>query len=228
MAKILLVEDDRKLSSLIRTYLIENEYLVECLFRGDEVLSYFTRNTADLVVLDLMLPGCDGFEVCKQLRAVCDVPILMLTARGEDIDHVIGLELGADDFVVKPVQPRVLLARIKALFRRQQANLALQVQEPLRCGNLLLDRAARQIFLNGIEMELTSSEFELLNLLVERAGTVISRDEILQQLRGIDFDGYDRSADVIVSRLRRKLGTQSLNRIKTVWSRGYMLTQVQE
>ena len=134
MAKILLVEDDVKLSALIQEYLQQNSYQVVCLYRGDEVLPYLTKNTADLIVLDLMLPGIDGFEVCKQLRASQEMPVLMLTARGDDIDQVIGLELGADDYVVKPVEPRVLLARIKALLRRNNKVSS----ELITLGNLII------------------------------------------------------------------------------------------
>ncbi|KAF0812968.1 Transcriptional regulatory protein OmpR [Andreprevotia sp. IGB-42] len=223
MAKILLVEDDRKLSALIREYLGEHGFVVDCVYRGDEVLAHVARRPPDLLILDVMLPGCDGFAVCKQLRSQSGIPILMLTARGENVDEVIGLELGADDYVVKPVQPRVLLARINALLRRPHV-AAPSSTAPVSIGPLRIDRAARQAFLPQGELILTTSEFELLCLLVERMGSVVSRDDILLRLRGIDFDGFDRSADVFVSRLRRKLAS-SLLQIKTVWGRGYMFIQ---
>ena len=221
--RILLVEDDLRLSALVGDYLEQQGLAVQRLFRGDEVLPWLARNTVDLLVLDLMLPGLDGLAVCRQLRPQHALPVLMLTARGADLDQVLGLELGADDYVVKPVEPRVLLARIRALLRRP----ALEPGLRLRCGALELDRAARSVQWQGRALELTSSEFELLVLLVQRAGQVLSRDDILLALRGFDFDGLDRSADVLVSRLRKKLGDEPREPrlIKTVWGRGYLMVQ---
>ncbi|MDN3576224.1 response regulator transcription factor [Chitinimonas viridis] len=226
MARILYVEDDIKLSALIRDYLSLHGFEVYCLHRGDQVLPWLARQQADLLLLDLMLPGLDGLEVCRQLRAQQTLPILMLTARGNDIDHVLGLELGADDYIIKPVEPRVLVARIKAVLRRQAG----AGSEVLRLGQLNLDRVARRATLGQLELELTSSEFELLYLLTSKAGTVLSRDDIINHLRGIDFDGHDRSADVLVSRLRRKLGDDPREPrcIKTVWNRGYLLLPPEE
>ncbi|MBE9608177.1 response regulator transcription factor [Chitinilyticum piscinae] len=225
MNKILIVEDDRKLAALTAEFLQQHAFDVSTLARGDAVLPWLDKHAVDLVILDLMLPGRDGFEVCKDIRRQHDLPILMLTARGDSIDQIIGLENGADDYVVKPVEPRLLLARVKALLRRNHKESREQ-RDLITLGALQIRRSTRTALLAGREMTLTSSEFELLWLLCERAGEVVSRDEILLHLRGIDFDGFDRSADVIISRLRRKLGEQQdhPHRIKTVWAKGYQLT----
>ncbi|WP_273429587.1 response regulator transcription factor [Chitinibacter tainanensis] len=221
MPHILLVEDDAALAALIVDYLRAKGYQLSHLSRGDEVLPWLRQQRADLLLLDLMLPGLDGFSVCRLVRGISNLPVLMLTARNQHLDQIDGLESGADDYVVKPVEPRVLLARIQALLRRAQpAPLA-----ELTRGQLHLQRSCRRATLGGQPLELTHSEFELLWLLAEHAGQAVSRDTMLQYLRGIEFDGLDRSADVVVSRLRRKLGDhpKSPEKIKTVWCQGYML-----
>ncbi|WP_028451641.1 response regulator transcription factor [Chitinilyticum aquatile] len=225
MNKILIVEDDRKLAALTAEFLQQHAFEVSTLARGDTVLPWLDKHPVDLVILDLMLPGRDGFEICKDIRRQNDLPILMLTARSDNIDQIIGLENGADDYVIKPVEPRLLLARIKALLRRNHKESREQ-RDVIELAQLVIRRSTRSAELGGSELGLTSSEFELLWLLCEHAGEVVSRDDILLHLRGIDFDGFDRSADVIISRLRRKLGElgEHAHRIKTVWSRGYLLT----
>ncbi|MBY0243678.1 MAG: response regulator transcription factor [Burkholderiaceae bacterium] len=221
MVRILLVEDDGELAELIRDYLTAKGYAVSVLARGDQVLPWLRSDKADLVLLDLMLPGLDGLRVCQLLRQQSNIPVLMLTARNQHLDQIDGLESGADDYVVKPVEPRVLLARIQALLRRTQPPPV----EELTCGQLTLQRRCRRADLAGQQLDLTHSEFELLWLLAEHAGQAVSRDTMLQYLRGIEFDGLDRSADVVVSRLRRKLADNPKNpqKIKTVWCQGYML-----
>jgi len=180
------------------------------------------------VVLDLMLPGCDGFEICRNVRTQFSGPILMLTARGEDVDQIVGLELGADDYVTKPVQPRVLLARIRALLRRGMSNhTAPQVSADARdmmFGTLVIRTAAREALLNNSRVDLTDNEYELLCLLARHAGEVLSRDAVLAALRKIDYDGQDRSVDLRVSRLRKKLHDNPTQptRIKTIRAKGYM------
>ncbi len=222
MAKILLVEDDLALQALTRDYLEQNGMQVSVLARGDEVLPLLETALPDLIILDVMLPGKDGFSVCREIRDRYQVPVLMLTAKGEDFDQVIGLELGADDYVIKPAEPRVLLARINALLRRARQNTS--QSDTIRFGQLSIDRNSRIVTLQKQEIELTSHEFELLWLLASSAGEVLSREHVHRQMIGRQYDGLDRTVDVRVSRLRKKLGDNSDKpyRIKTVWGQGYL------
>lgn len=222
MPKILLVEDDLGLQQLTKDYLEHNGLEVDVLSRGDDVFSYLENNAADLMILDVMLPGKDGFSVCRQVRDKFSLPILMLTAKGEDFDQVIGLELGADDYVVKPAEPRVLLARVNALLRR--GHPVVKASEEIQFGDLVIDKTSRIVKLNETEIVLTSHEFELLWLLASNAGEVLSREHVHQHMIGRQYDGLDRTVDVRVSRIRKKLGDNSDKpyRIKTVWGQGYL------
>lgn len=228
-AQILIVEDDLRLASLIREYLLRQGFEVSTETRGDDAIERIAEHSPDLVVLDLMLPGKDGLDVCREIRPHFSGPIMMLTARDEDTDQVVGLELGADDYVTKPVEPRVLLARIRALLRRSgngahpTGNPAQAVNE-LAFGQLSLDKSSRTATLDAREVELTTNEFELLWLLASHAGETLDRDRILSRLRGIGYDGMDRSVDISISRLRRKLHDKPEKpaRIKTVRGKGYL------
>jgi DNA-binding response OmpR family regulator len=218
---IVLVEDDLRLSELVRTYLLGNGFRVAVENRGDRVAERVMRENPDLVILDLGLPGQDGFSVCRELRLSSSVPILILTARDNDIDHVVGLELGADDYVIKPVEPRVLVARIQALLRRGRA-VAVE-NKALRFGTLSINAASRSVVLNDQPVALSSNEFDLLFFLASKAGSIQSRENLYQQLYKRDYDGLDRTLDVRISHLRRKLGdTGSPEKIRTVWGRGYL------
>lgn len=220
--KVLLVEDDERLSELVRSYLQNNGFQVSVEFRGDRVFDRVQSERPDLVVLDLGLPGQSGFDVCKALRASNSLPILILTARNSDIDHVLGLELGADDFVIKPVEPRVLVARIQALLRRSRAPAGAD-QRKLQFGGLTIDTAARSVELNGQQITLSSNEFDLLHFLATHAGEIQSRETLYLQLYRREYDGVDRTLDVRISHLRRKLGdTGDPERIRTVWGHGYL------
>lgn len=222
--KILLVEDDRQLSNLICDFLEAEGFHVKQEFRGDTVNKRVEVFTPDLIILDIMLPGKDGFAVCKEIRPTFNGPILMLTAKGTDFDQVLGLEIGADDYVIKPVEPRVLLARVNALLRRGQLpNEGSEVAE-LNFGNLLVRRGSRQVILDDVNIELTSQEFDLLWLLASKAGEVQNRDYIYKAVVGREYDGMDRSVDVRISRLRKKLhdSTETPFRIKTIWGQGYL------
>ena len=220
MAQLMLVEDDVRLASLIGEYLQNNGHQVAIEHRGDRAVDRILAETPDLVVLDLMLPGEDGLSICRRVRPRFGGPILMLTARGEEIDQVLGLELGADDYVAKPVSPRLLLARIKALLRRGGQE---QDSPRIECGTLVIDRASREARIGGELVGLTSAEFDLLWALACKAGQPVSREVLLKELRGIDWDGIDRSMDVRVSQLRRKLAADPdhVGRIKTVRGVGY-------
>lgn len=230
--RILIVEDDERLATLTKDYLESNGLKVAVEGDGSRAIERIKTEQPDLVVLDLMLPGEDGLAVCRIVRPYYKGPILMLTARTEDLDQVLGLEMGADDYVAKPVRPRVLLARIRALLRRVKEVPEEQVVEGgsdnrLTFGNLVVDNAMREAWLEGKSIDLTNAEFDLLWLLSSSAGRVLTREEIFHQLRGIEYDGQDRSIDVRVSRIRPKVGDDPMNpkRIKTVRSKGYLFVK---
>ena len=232
--RILLVEDDERLADLTAEYLRKNDFEITLETRGDTAEARILADDPELVILDVMLPGKDGFEVCRAVRAKYKGVILMLTARDEDLDQILGLELGADDYIAKPVQPRLLLARIKALLRRapglgganENEETAGEAAE-LAFGNFRISQATRSTHLGDEIIDLTTAEFDLLWLLARHAGSILSRDDLLQQLRGIGFDGLDRSIDARISRLRRKLGDDPENptRIKTVRGKGYLFSK---
>ncbi|MCL1886698.1 MAG: winged helix-turn-helix domain-containing protein [Betaproteobacteria bacterium] len=243
--RILIVEDDERLANLIREYLVHYGYTVEWHDRGDTAESVILAMLPDLLILDVMLPGKSGFDICRDIRPLFGGLILILTAREDDIDEIVGLELGADDYLAKPVEPRRLLARIRALLRRKQTDN----QEPnelmddqtgfvsvvpdgsrLRFGSLYINGETRQVMLDGEPVEFTTAEFDLLWLLASHAGQILSRDDILNSLRGISFDGLDRSIDARISRLRKKLNEDPdyPKRIKTVRGKGYLFFHEQK
>lgn len=228
-ARILLVEDDERLAQLTAEYLTRNDLAVDIEARGDRAEERILAEQPDLVILDVMLPGKDGFEVCRGVRARYRGVILMLTARDEDFDQILGLELGADDYIAKPVQPRVLLARIKALLRRLPGpgDAGAESTEQMTFGQFAISQSTRTATLAGAPIDLTTAEFDLLWLLATHAGNVLSRDDLLQELRGIGFDGLDRSIDARISRLRKKLNDDPENptRIKTVRGKGYLFSK---
>lgn len=223
MYRVLLVEDDARLAELVTEYLSGYEFAVELVTRGDEAVARFQSCAPDIVVLDLMLPGLDGMVVCRQIRELSEVPILILTAREDSYDEVSGLEQGADDFVNKPVQPRVLLARLRALLRRTQPKAAPDSGE-LVFGALRIVGADRTVYWRDELCVLSNTEYKLLLVLAEAAGRVLSRDELLKKMRGIEFDGLDRSIDNSISKLRRKFDDAKSEKIKTVWGEGYLFS----
>ena len=223
---ILLVEDDRRLADLTAEYFRQNGLTVAVESRGDRALARFKSEQPRIVLLDLMLPGIDGLTVCRDLREIFAGPILIFTARDSDIDQVIGLEAGADDYVAKPVDPMVLLARTRALLRRVEEGAEQQkLVGEIVLGGLRISEAAQEVWLDGAIIQLTTQEFELLHMLARNAGSILSREEIFRYLRGIDYDGLDRSIDGRISKLRRKLDDSATTpaRIKTVWGKGYLL-----
>ena len=242
--RLMLVEDDARLSSLVAEYLAAYEFEVAVVARGDEALARFRGFAPDVVVLDLMLPGMDGADVCRQLRALGGTPILVLTAREDDYDQVALLEHGADDFINKPVQPRVLLARLRALLRRAgpavaaagaagaagavgaagAAAGAAAAPGTLQFGALCIATSDREVRWRGAPVVLSGSEYKLLLVLAEAAGTVLSRDALLRKLRGLEFDGMDRSIDNSISKLRRRFDDHDAERIKTVRGEGYLFS----
>nr|WP_279381741.1 MULTISPECIES: response regulator [Pseudomonas] len=221
----MIVEDDQRLAELTREYLESNGLLVAIEGNGARAAARIIAEQPDLVILDLMLPGEDGLSICRKVRGRYDGPILMLTARTDDMDQVMGLDLGADDYVCKPVRPRLLLARIQALLRRSEAaEPAQEKTRRLQFGPLVVDNALREAWLSDVGIELTSAEFDLLWLLVVNAGRILSREEIFTALRGIGYDGQDRSIDVRISRIRPKIGDdpEHPRLIKTIRSKGYL------
>lgn len=233
--RILIVEDDERLADLTRDYLESNGLQVGVESDGTTAVERIKTEQPDLVILDLMLPGEDGLSICRLVRPYYSGPIIMLTARDDDLDQVLGLEMGADDYITKPVRPRVLLARIRAMLRRlkdiPQGDSSEVAdggdQSRVTFGNLVIDNSMREAWLDETSIDLTSAEFDLLWLLSSNAGTVLSREEIFSALRGIEYDGQDRSIDVRISRIRPKIGDDPLQpkRIKTVRSKGYLFVR---
>ncbi|KZZ76456.1 DNA-binding response regulator [Oleiphilus sp. HI0132] len=236
--RILIVEDDERLADLTKEYLESNGLVVSVEGNGSHAVDRIVNEKPDLVVLDLMLPGEDGLSICRKVRPNYNGPILMLTARTDDLDQVLGLEMGADDYMSKPVRPRVLLARIRALLRRINEHVDQSSDAGAESGqaadatrlvfnNLVVDSSMREAWLDDESIDLTSAEFDLLWLLSSNAGNVLSREEIFTNLRGIEYDGQDRSIDVRVSRIRPKIGDDPVHprRIKTVQSKGYLFVK---
>ncbi|WP_397451828.1 response regulator [Pseudomonas sp. NA-150] len=224
--RVLIVEDDQRLAELTQDYLQSNGLRVTIEGDGALAAARIIAEQPDLVILDLMLPGEDGLSICRKVRDRYDGPILMLTARTDDTDQIQGLDMGADDFVCKPVHPRVLLARIHALLRRSESAEPEVAGNPRRLvfGPLVVDNALREAWLQDNSIELTSAEFDLLWLLVANAGRILSREEIFTALRGFGYDGQDRSIDVRISRIRPKIGDDPIHPrlIKTIRSKGYL------
>ncbi|HCO03040.1 MAG TPA: DNA-binding response regulator [Actinobacteria bacterium] len=213
---VLLVEDELSIGSLVRTYLQRDGYAVVWVRSGEEGLAELGRHPIRLVVLDVGLPGIDGFEVCRRIRSTSQVPIVMLTARDEEADRVAGLEVGADDYVSKPFSPRELMARVKAILRRAEPKPS---EDVLTLRDVELRRDAREVRVAGAEVELTTKEFDLLAFLVENAGAVVSRERLLDRVWGLEYPGETRTVDVHMAQLRRKLGRPDL--IRTVRGSGY-------
>jgi DNA-binding response OmpR family regulator len=218
---ILVVDDDEKLNQLLKRFLKDYGYDVFSAIDADEGLKKVRTVIPDLIILDVMLPGMTGFDVCKRIRESSSVPIIMLTARGDVMDKVVGLELGADDYLPKPFEPRELVARIQAVLRRVQNR---RTDRRRRFGALTIDFHRRRALMDDHEVDLTTSEFAALELLVRNAGRVLDRDEIMQALRGIDSEQFNRVVDITMSRVRQKLGDDPKHPrfIKTIWGTGYM------
>jgi DNA-binding response OmpR family regulator len=215
-ATVLLVEDEHSIGSMTRGYLERHGYRVVWVRSGEEALAEVERHPVRIVVLDIRLPGIDGFDVARVLRTKSDVPILMLTARDEEPDRVAGLELGADDYLTKPFSPRELVARMKAVLRRTDGRSA---EDVLTLGDVMLNRDAREVTVEERPIELTTKEFDLLAALLENPGIVISRDQLLDRVWGMTYPGGTRTVDVHVAQLRRKLARPEL--IRTVRGAGY-------
>jgi len=220
--RLLVIDDDVELCSLLKEYLQREDYNVKCVHDGRNGLDEALKGGYDLIILDVMLPGMDGFEIIKKLRAASRTPVVMLTARGEDVDRIIGLELGADDYLAKPFNPRELLARIKAILRRSEGTVN---RGRIDVNGVVLDPGNRQVHVDGQPVELTTLEFDILELLMRSAGRELSRDALMESLYGRKASPFDRSIDMHVSHLRKKIAG---NRIKTIRGVGYQFVKSPE
>jgi DNA-binding response OmpR family regulator len=223
---VLVVEDESSIASFVALYLKNAGYTVRTAATGNEALAQFQAQTPGLIVLDLMLPDIDGIEVCRRIRKTSDVPILMLTARDEDVDKIIGLEVGADDYLTKPFNPRELVARVKSILRRASPERRQIESKQLRHGQLLIDAGRREVRVGDEEIQLAPKEFDLLWELLDHRGLVLTRDQLLERVWGYTFAGDTRTVDVHVRQLRRKLGDASP--IVTVWGVGYKVAPAKD
>jgi two-component system alkaline phosphatase synthesis response regulator PhoP len=223
---VLVVEDEASIASFVSLYLKNAGYTVRTAATGSEALAQVTAQEPALIVLDLMLPDIDGIEVCRRIRKASDVPILMLTARDEDVDKIIGLEVGADDYLTKPFNPRELVARVKSILRRAAPAREERESAQLRHGDLVIDAGRREVHVGDEEIQLAPKEFDLLWELLDHRGLVLTRDQLLERVWGYTFAGDTRTVDVHVRQLRRKLGEASP--IVTVWGVGYKVSPARE
>lgn len=222
--RLLMIDDDEALTALVREYFVDNGIDLDARHSATEGLRQLADAEYNAVILDVMLPDGDGFDVCRRIRATSQIPIIMLTARGDEMDRIVGLEIGADDYLGKPFNPRELLARIRAVIRRATRPDEVEV---LRFGALEVDRAARRVQMDGQVCDLTSHQFELLCVLAENAGRVLSRDELMRALRGHEIEAFDRSIDVHISRIRAAIekNPKEPRRVVTVRGAGYVFAR---
>jgi DNA-binding response OmpR family regulator len=220
---VLIVDDDIKLATLVKAYFEKDSFATFLAHDGFQALQQMRDRKPDIIVLDVMLPGLDGWEVCRRIRRESDVPIIMLTARDEETDRLIGLEIGADDYVTKPFSPREVVARAKVILRR--AHKAVVKSEAIQIAGLCIDVERHHASLNGVDLELTPTEFKILELLASNSGRVLSRLQIVEQVQGYAFDGYERTIDAHIKNLRKKIeeNPKEPQRIQTVYGVGYKL-----
>ena len=220
---ILVIEDEKKISDLLKDYLYQAGFRVSCLNRGDEAVEKIKNLGPALVLLDLMLPGVDGITICREVRKFTDIPIIMVTAKVEEVDRLIGLEIGADDYICKPFSPREVVARVKAVLRRAYPR---EVSQRLIAGPIALDEKTRQVTIDGKPLNLTPSEFGLLRVLIAFPERVFSRSELLDKVQGYSFDGYDRTIDSHIKNVRKKIAEILPHKevILTIYGVGYKLT----
>ena len=221
MDKILMIDDDVKLAELVAEFLKEKKFDIEIKHTPEEGLSYLEKEDIDLIILDIMLPGMDGFQILRKIRETLSTPVIMLTARGDVTDRVVGLELGADDYLAKPFEPRELIARIQSILRRSHSNAG--IVDKVEFKGLSIDKTRQEVIMDNSIISLSTTEYDALILFVEHAGETLDREFLVENLRGISWQSYDRSVDVLVSRLRGKLGETPNNTrfIKTIHGIGY-------
>lgn len=220
---ILIVEDEEKIATLLRDYLEKSGYRSSMLDRGDGVIAFVRNKAPDLILLDIMLPGLDGMEVCREIRKFSSVPIIMITAKVEEIDRLLGLEIGADDYICKPFSPREVVARVKAVLRRMRP---VPDEKVLSTGSITLNEEMRQVMVAGQELKLTPSEFKLLKVMMSRPNRVFSRNDLVNLVQGYEFEGYDRTIDTHIKNLRKKIAKLLPDQeiISSVYGEGYKFT----
>lgn len=225
--ELLIVEDEVKITEILRDYLLKDGYRVECLDRGDLVVPYLKKNMPSLILLDIMIPGMSGWDVCREVRRFSDVPIIIITARVEEIDRLLGLELGADDYICKPFSPREVVARVNAVLRRISVP---QSGKTITAGEISMIQETHQVLVNGNELKLTPCEYNLLKTLLIHPNRIFSRSELINTVQGYDFEGYDRTIDSHVKNLRKKIAQHLPGReiISTIYGVGYKLIPVSE
>jgi two-component system phosphate regulon response regulator OmpR len=229
-AEVLIIDDDTRLAAMLSEYLRSAGFSTRSAATGLSGLQEITRKAPDAVILDVMLPDHDGFEICRRIRASSGLPVLMLTAKGEETDRIVGLELGADDYLPKPFSPRELAARLKAILRRSQGSAAIPPNDVLRFGRLEIDRGQRCVRLDGGERALTGYQFALLLTMAENAGRVLSRERLMELTKGEELEAFDRSIDVHISRIRAAIETDPKHprRIITLRGSGYIFARNQD
>jgi two-component system, OmpR family, phosphate regulon response regulator OmpR len=227
--RILIIDDDARLAAMLKEYLSAAGFTVDCRGSGADGLQTLERDVYDAVVLDIMLPDFDGFEVCRRLRVRSNIPVVMLTARGDDTDRIVGLEIGADDYLPKPFNPRELLARLRAVLRRRSAPVEV-TDTAMHFGRLAIDRGSRSVRIDGDERPLTSHQFDILLALAENAGRVLNRERLMDLVKGEELDAFDRSIDVHISRIRAAIEEDAKHprRILTVRGAGYVFARRQD
>jgi two-component system response regulator BaeR len=217
---ILIVEDEKKIATLLKDYLEKSGYRASMLDRGDTVISFIKNKAPDLILLDIMLPGLDGMEVCREIRKFSSVPIIMITAKVEEIDRLLGLELGSDDYICKPFSPREVVARVKAVLRRASPS---PDEKVISKGEIILNEETRQVTAKGQELKLTPSEFKLLKVMMSHPNRVFSRNDLVNMVQGYEFEGYDRTIDTHIKNLRKKIAVLIPDHeiISSVYGEGY-------
>jgi len=225
MPKIMAVDDELNILELVKLYLSREGYQIETATTGSDALSRFPQINPDLIILDLMLPDIDGFEICRKIRAKSNVPILMLTARKEDVDKIIGLEIGADDYLTKPFNPRELIARVRAILRRYQTGQ--NNNKIIEIGTVIMDLDRHEVSVGARLLQLRTKEFSLLEAFMQNPGIVLSREKLLEMVWGFDYYGETRTVDVHINHLREKLEGSGVN-IDTLRGIGYKLTHIEE
>ncbi len=227
---LLIIDDDARLSDMLKEYLGGAGFSVEAAATGQAGLDAAQARAPDAIILDVMLPDIDGFEVLRRLRRTGDIPVLMLTAKGDDLDRIVGLEIGADDYLPKPFNPRELTARIKAILRRGRVNGETEESDVLRFGRLMIDKSSRHVRISETNANLTSHQFDLLAALAAHAGRVLSRDQLMDYVRGEELEAFDRSIDVHISRIRAAIedDPKDPRRIVTVRGAGYVFAKTQD
>jgi len=220
--KILIIEDEKKIAELIRDYLLNAGYDVFCMDRGDTAVSYVKKENPELILLDIMLPGMDGTEICREIRKFSTIPIIMITAKVEEIDRIIGLELGADDYICKPFSPREMVARVKAVLRRSSSDSS---GKTISLGPIFLDEDKHQVIIDNKDIKLTHSEYDLLKVMLSKPDKVFTRSELINRVQGYDFEGYERTIDSHIKNIRKKIADRLPNQdiICSVYGVGYKL-----